>query len=96
MFRAIAKIEIDLTELATQASEMDEKLGELLSQMQQAMRQGGQAEEERDETSEAIRREAAEGDELSSEDRERIDRLFEQAKARSLNRLRAEARTGSP
>ncbi len=79
VFRAIAQIDIDLTELATQANEMNEKLGELLSQMQQAMRQGGQAEEERDETSEAIRREAAEGDEPSSEDRERIERLFEQA-----------------
>ena len=33
-----------------------------------------------DETSEAIRREAADTDELSGEDRQRIERLFEQAK----------------
>jgi uncharacterized protein len=80
VFRTIAQLEIDLTELSKQATEMNEKLGELLAQMQQAMRQGEQPEEERDETSEAIRREAAETDELSSEDRERIERLFEQAK----------------
>ncbi len=58
---------------------MNEKLGELLSQMQQAMRQGEQPEEERDETSEAIRQEAAEGDGPSGEDRQKIERLFEQA-----------------
>jgi uncharacterized protein len=79
-FRTIAQIEIDLAELAEQAREMNEKLGELLSQMQQAMRQGGSAEEERDETAEAIRREAAEPEGISGEDRERIERLFEQAK----------------
>ncbi len=79
-FRTIAQIEIDLAELAEQANEMNEKLGELLSQMQQAMRQGGPGEEERDETTEAIRHEAAEPEGISSEDRERIERLFEQAK----------------
>ena len=64
----------------TQASEMNEKLGELLAQMQQAMRQGGQAEEEPDETSEAIQsRKPPRESEPSSEDRERIERLFEQA-----------------
>jgi proteasome assembly chaperone (PAC2) family protein len=79
-FLSIAQIEIDLTELADEARVMNEKLGELLAQMQQAMRQGGQAEEERDETAEAIRREAAEPEGIGSEDRQRIERLFEQAK----------------
>jgi uncharacterized protein len=79
-FSTITKIEIDLTELSEQAKEMDEKLGELLAQMQKAMQQGGQAEEEQEDTDEAIRREAAEEDRIKSEDRPRIERLFEQAK----------------
>ena len=79
-FSTITKIDIDLTELSEQAKEMDEKLGELLAQMQKAIQHGGQAEEEQEDTDEAIRREAAEQEGLDSEDRARIERLFEQAK----------------
>jgi uncharacterized protein len=79
-FKTIARIEIDLAELAEQAEEMDEKLGDLLAQMQRAMRQEGQTDEEPDEPSEAARPEATETEGLSSENRSRIEHLFEQAK----------------
>ena len=79
-FSTITKIDIDLTELSEQSKEMDEKLGELLAQMQKAIQHGGQPEEEQEDTDEAIRREAAEEEGLDSEDRARIERLFEAAK----------------
>jgi proteasome assembly chaperone (PAC2) family protein len=79
-FKSIAKIELDLTELSEQADEMDKKLGDLLEQMQQAMRQGTPPEEEPEDTSETTRPEAAEAESLSSADRDRLERLFEQAK----------------
>ena len=79
-FKTIAGIEIDVTELSEQAREMDEKLGDLLAQMQQAMRPGAQTEEESEETSQAAPPEPAEAERLSNADRERIERLFEQAK----------------
>ena len=93
-FKTIAGIEIDVTELSEQAREMDEKLGDLLAQMQQAMRPGAQTEEESEETSQAAPPEPAEAERLSNADRERIERLFEQAKARPLKRVRAQARAG--
>lgn len=79
-FTTIAKIEIDFSELSEQAIEMDQKLGELLAQMQQAMQQGRQGGEEPEEPEEDIQLETAEDERMSSDDRERIERLFEQAK----------------
>jgi proteasome assembly chaperone (PAC2) family protein len=75
-FTAMADIEIDFTELAEQAGVMEQKLGELLSHVEQTLR-GREPEEE-------WKRAAAEEDEpeerLSPGDRERIERLFEQAR----------------
>lgn len=79
-FTNIANIEIDFTELSQQAKEMDTKLGELLAQMQEAMKQGEQAGEEHEEAEEAVQHENGDDEEISDSDRERIERLFEQAK----------------
>jgi uncharacterized protein len=79
-FTNIANIEIDFTELSQQASEMDTKLGELLVQMQEAMQQGHQAGEDSEEADEALQHENGNEERTSDEDRERIERLFEQAK----------------
>jgi proteasome assembly chaperone (PAC2) family protein len=73
-FTKIAEIEIDLGELTEQANEMEHKLGELLTQMQQEIEQ--QMPEEDDET---IRQQPAEEEDVKSEDKERIERLFRQA-----------------
>jgi hypothetical protein len=78
-FTIIANIEIDFTELAQQAREMDTKLGELLLQMQEAI-QHGQAGEGADDADEAVQHESVDEELTSDEDRERIERLFEQAK----------------
>jgi uncharacterized protein len=79
-FTILAKIRIDFSELAEQAKEMDDKLRELLAQMQEAMQQGRQAEEESEGAEESVHHESAEEDRLSNADKERIERLFEQAK----------------
>jgi proteasome assembly chaperone (PAC2) family protein len=73
-FTSVAHIEIDFTELSEQAHEMDQKLGELLEQMQEAMHQQGQPDDER------THQEPGEEDQLNEVARERIERLFEQAK----------------
>ena len=79
-FTTIANIEIDFTELSQQAREMDTKLGELLVQMQEAIQQGQQAGEEPEEADDAVQRENSDEERTSDEDRDRIERLFEQAK----------------
>jgi hypothetical protein len=79
-FTTIANIEIDFTELSHQAEEMDTKLGELLAQMQEAMKQGQQAGEEAEEAEESVQHENGDDEQISDADRERIERLFEQAK----------------
>ena len=100
-FSTTAKIDIDLAELSEQAREMDEKLRELLAQMQNAIQHGGQPEEEHEETTdEAIRREAAEEEKRQNEEklqgRQGENRATVRAsQTRPLNRLRAEARAGS-
>jgi proteasome assembly chaperone (PAC2) family protein len=73
-FAKIADIQIDFTELADQAKHMEQKLGDLLSQMQQAISDQMPAEEE------PVPTEPAEEESLSLEDRARIERLFEHAK----------------
>jgi uncharacterized protein len=99
-FTTIANIEIDFTELSQQASEMDTKLGELLVQMQDAIQQGQHAGEdsESEDADEGVQHENGDEERTSDEDRERIERLFEQAKQdrssayelkRELDRLEA-------
>jgi proteasome assembly chaperone (PAC2) family protein len=72
VFSTLAGIEIDLSELAEQASAIGEQLGEILSRVERAMEEQEAGEEE------AIP-EAAEEEPLSSADRQRIERLFAQA-----------------
>jgi hypothetical protein len=73
-----AGIEIDFAELAEQSKAMEEQLGEVLAQLEQAMGQQGQGEEE----DEAWKTGAAEEEEdsLSEADREKVEQLFEQAR----------------
>ena len=71
-FGPMADLDLDLTELAEQAANMNEKLGELLVQMQHVLEQQTPADEDLP---------AAETDEdrLGQDDEQRIERLFEQA-----------------
>jgi uncharacterized protein len=72
-FGPMADVQIDFAELADQAANMDQKLGELLVQMQQAIEQQAPAAEESG---------AQEPDEerLGQDDEQSIERLFEHAK----------------
>lgn len=72
-FQTIAGIQIDLEELATQAWDVEQKLGELLEQMEQAMEQQAPPEEESFESS------PAEEKGPGPDDIQRIEDLFEQA-----------------
>jgi proteasome assembly chaperone (PAC2) family protein len=79
-FTTLADIEIDLSELGKQARDMDTKLRGLLAQMQNAMQQGQQAGDELEEGEEASHVEHAVDEGASDDDRDRIERLFDQAK----------------
>jgi len=74
-FATIADIKIDFTELAEQASHMEQKLGELLAQMQRAIEQQMPVEEE-----ESVQPVPLEPEGLSPDDESRVEQLFEQAK----------------
>lgn len=74
VFSAIAGIEVDLTELSEQSAEMNEKLGELLSQVEIAMAERTEAEPEE------FRAEPVEEEKLRPEDEREIERLFDAAK----------------
>jgi proteasome assembly chaperone (PAC2) family protein len=69
MFTAIAGLELDTTELAEQADAMDQKLGEILSRVQQALGQEPPIEEDY-----LPEHEPEPG--LSDEDEQRIEQLF--------------------
>jgi proteasome assembly chaperone (PAC2) family protein len=73
-FTTIAGIQIDFAELAQQAQEMERRLGELLTQVQQTIESHGEPEEEESGTYETPSEEGA-----SEADRERIERLFARA-----------------
>jgi hypothetical protein len=77
VFKKMARIELDLSELAQQAEEMGHKLGEILTQVEHSIeeRQGGEQEEE-----ESFSPEPTEEPRLSPKDEQRIERLFEQAR----------------
>jgi proteasome assembly chaperone (PAC2) family protein len=72
-FTTIAGLQIDLGELAQQAEEMEQKLGELLAQMEQALREQMPTEEE------TAVQEPVEEKRLKPEDDRRIEELFERA-----------------
>jgi hypothetical protein len=74
VFASMAEIEIDLTELSEQAEEMEERLGELLVQMEQVL--GRQTPDEE----ETVAPEPIEEDPFSPDDEQRIEQLFERAR----------------
>ena len=76
VFTTIADIEIDFTELSEQAKDMEQKLGELLTQVERAYEHEQQAPAEE----ETVSRSPAEEERLRPEVRRRIEQLFEQAK----------------
>ena len=71
-FTTIVGIELDTAELAEQARAMDQKLGEILAQVQAAMAQGKSIEED-------YSPEPPEEPRLTREDENRIEELFRQA-----------------
>ena len=73
VFKTIANIELDFTELSEQVEEMDQKLGELLEQMEKTIGQQMPAEDE------PVAPEPVEEETVSLEDQQRIERLFAQA-----------------
>ncbi|QDV38840.1 PAC2 family protein [Tautonia plasticadhaerens] len=90
VFATIAAIQIDLTELSEQAADVEEKLGQLLSQVETAM-EAPQAPGEEEGAFPAESSEEADEEGPSPDDRRRIDRLFDEsardrAKAYELKR----------
>lgn len=77
-FSTIAGIEIDFSDLTEQAKDADEQLGELLARVEEAYgRQTGNEDDEGILSSDAS--ESAEENELTTADRKRIERLFNQS-----------------
>jgi proteasome assembly chaperone (PAC2) family protein len=76
-FTTIADIQIDFTELAQQAKEMERRLGDLLAQVEQTIQSHGEPDEE-DEPSPYEASLTEEGQ--SSGDHDHIERLFAQAR----------------
>lgn len=72
VFKTIAGIEIDTSELEEQSQTMERQLGEILAHVERAMEREGPPEEE-------YRREPEEEPRLKPEDEERIENLFEQS-----------------
>jgi uncharacterized protein len=78
-FGTMAELQVDFTELAQQARNMEQKLGELLAQMQEAIEQQMPSEEE------SVQQEPVEDEGLSPDDQQHIERLFEQARQDRAN-----------
>ncbi len=74
-FATIARITIDYTELAQQSKQMEQKLGELLAQVEHALTQQAPADEE----SVQVQPEESPEEEIDAEDERRIEELFIQA-----------------
>jgi proteasome assembly chaperone (PAC2) family protein len=75
VFRKLSGLELDLTELASQARTVDEQLGTVWDRMQRGNRETRPAEEE----VETFAPGPPEEEELDPQDKRRIDELFEQA-----------------
>jgi proteasome assembly chaperone (PAC2) family protein len=73
VFTTIANVEIDFAEMSEQSRDMEQRLGELLEQVERTYEQQSQTEEE------SARLEPPEEAGLSPEDEKRIEQLFEQA-----------------
>jgi proteasome assembly chaperone (PAC2) family protein len=79
-FTQFAKIEIDFAELEEQAKAMEEQLGQIVTQIEKAIAE--QAEEEEEEQPEFPIEPEEEEPKLSTEDEQQIERLFDQARAK--------------
>ena len=80
-FTRFAKIEMDFTELEEQAKAMEEQLGQIVTQIEKAIAE--QAEEEEDDEQPEFPIEPEEEEpKLSTEDEQQIERLFDQARAK--------------
>jgi proteasome assembly chaperone (PAC2) family protein len=80
-FAALARVEIDFTELAEQAAGVEKQLGELLERVEQQYGGAASAAEDEDEEEEEYTPEPAGPEErLASEDRQRVERLFDEAR----------------
>jgi len=79
-FTKLADIELDLGELTEQAESMDQRLGDLLSTMEEAIGQQEFSQQEDENEQEAYQREPEEEDRLGREDEARIEELFEVAR----------------
>lgn len=78
VFATIAAIQIDLDELAEQAADVEEKLGQLLSQVENAM-EAPQAPGEEEGAFPPESSEEADEEGLSPDDQSRIDQLFDES-----------------
>ncbi|QDU51421.1 PAC2 family protein [Gimesia panareensis] len=79
-FRLISGIEIDTSELVEQSKAMEQKLGELLSQVEKSMGEKKDLPEQQESFEESLQPEVPEEPTLTPEESERIEELFEQAK----------------
>jgi hypothetical protein len=73
----LSGVQVDLTELSEQTDAMNDKLGELLAQAEEAMHEVQPAEDEEDEEEFAP---PADEPRLSAVEEKRIERLFDQAR----------------
>ncbi|REJ90876.1 MAG: hypothetical protein DWQ34_16320 [Planctomycetota bacterium] len=76
VFKTIADIDLDLSELSQQAHEMEQQLGKLLAQIEHAIEQQQQAQQE---TENPYGVQPAEEERMSPQDEQRIEQLFHQA-----------------
>ena len=79
-FCTIARLHVDFAELSEQAEVVEQKLDEILDQVQAAIQRRARAEEEQEVQEEGYVEEAAEEEGLSDADARRIEQLFEQAR----------------
>jgi proteasome assembly chaperone (PAC2) family protein len=76
VFSKLARVELDLSELAEQAEAMGQKLGEILAEIERKLQQQNEAVEDEDEFSP----EPVEEPKLSAADERRIENLFDKAR----------------
>lgn len=79
-FRLISGIEIDTTELTEQSKAMEQKLGELLSQVERSMGEQPGEQEPPESFEESLQPDVPEEPTLTPEEAQRIEALFEQAR----------------
>jgi proteasome assembly chaperone (PAC2) family protein len=84
IFTSLAGIEMDFAELQEQAGAMEEQLGELFERVQEAY--GKQFGEQEQDEEESFKPEPMEEDQVSPQDRRKIEQLFEEA---TQNRAKA-------